>query len=53
MDGPGGITLSEISQTKTSTVRFRLHVETKITELMETEQTGGCQGRGLGAGKNG
>ena len=55
-----GIRLSEISQKKTSTIRFHLYVESKKTKLMNKhtitkqkqthryrEQTGGCQ-RGEG-----
>ena len=46
-----GIMLNEINKN----VAYNLHVEAKKkkNELRETEQTGGCQRRGIGAGGTG
>lgn len=41
--GLEGIMLRKISPRKTNSVCSCLHVESKNSELLETEETGGCQ----------
>ena len=52
LEGPA---LSEIDQTKTTTIQFHLYVNSKQNQAPgHTEQVGGCQQHGTGeAGQNG